>query len=183
MTRAALEQINPIPPEMLLLPSALNIFTNDPTGGGVCGGQVDCAATKFVEYVAEMEQQGATRTGWAVGRAKQTSDGCDVTPRNAATAALYTYTPWVGAYGIGCGREDVGGASLVPVVFHRYWREYPWGTEESWRQLEKRPGPRLPGLHPFHADTPWRDTELQDPQAVAHVHVLPAPSRHLRRDG
>ncbi len=57
--------------------------------------QVDCAARLFSEYMEQMERNGRTLTGWGVGIAKTTSEGDVITPRTRATAALYTYTPWV----------------------------------------------------------------------------------------
>ena len=47
-------------------------------------------------------------------------DPCVVTPENRATAALYTYTPWVGAYGITCGTAMWGGSSLVARLLQSY---------------------------------------------------------------
>jgi hypothetical protein len=54
-----------------------------------------------------------------------------VKPATKATAALYTYTPWVGAYAIQCGRDTVGGSSLVALVFNRYKGEYAWGDGKT----------------------------------------------------
>ena len=45
--------------------------------------------------VDDLDAKGTTIAGWKVGVAKKTSDGYAVTPANKATAALYTYTPWV----------------------------------------------------------------------------------------
>jgi hypothetical protein len=87
------------------------------------GPQVKCAANLMRAYLQEMEDKGATRTGWRVGHAKNTLDPCAVTPANRATAAMYTYTPWVGSRGKGCGRHDVGGVSLVATIVHKYQRE------------------------------------------------------------
>jgi hypothetical protein len=56
-----------------------------------------------------------TVSGWARNRTKTTQDDISVTPKNAATAALYTYTPWVGE--AGGGRAGVGGASLHHAVW------------------------------------------------------------------
>lgn len=104
-----------------------------PDGGGCDPGlsgfaaQVDCAALKMSEYFDELDGDGETRSGWRVGAARDTSDPCTVAPANRATAALYTYTPWVGAYADGCGRSDIGGSSLVALSYYRYWSAYPWG--------------------------------------------------------
>ena len=64
---------------------------------------------------------------------KATSDPCTVTPVNNATAALYTYTPWVGAYAVQCGRATVGGSSLMASIYNRYKTAYAWTltTEEG----------------------------------------------------
>ena len=65
------------------------------------------------DVVAEQARsilEDVTISGWKVGVTKSTSDPCQVTPKNRITAALYTYTPWVGAYGIGCG------ASIGPMA-------------------------------------------------------------------
>jgi hypothetical protein len=91
------------------------------------GKQVECAAKTLHNYFADLDAGNATIAGWNVGVARATSDPCTVTPANKATAALYTYTPWVGAYGIGCGRSDVGGSSLVALLFNKYANEQAWG--------------------------------------------------------
>ena len=59
------------------------------------GRQVECAAELFREYLDSIDETGSTISGWAPGRSKLTSEGLSVTPYNSATAALYTYTPWV----------------------------------------------------------------------------------------
>lgn len=98
----------------------------NPELGGF-GNQIECAAEKMDAYFQELEADGVTRAGWMVGVAKDSSDPCTVMPVNAATAMLYTYTPWVGAYtDDACGRTDIGGSSLVALAYHRFWIEYPW---------------------------------------------------------
>ena len=97
----------------------------NPDLGGF-GNQIECAAEKMFAYDMELEADGVTRSGWSVGVAKNTSDPCMVTPANRATAMLYTYTPWVGAYGQQCGTPMWGGSSLVALAYYRYWVEYPW---------------------------------------------------------
>jgi len=59
--------------------------------------QVACAASKLRSYLDDMDSQGTTVAGWGIGITKTTLDGYSVTPVNEATAALYTYTPWVSA--------------------------------------------------------------------------------------
>jgi hypothetical protein len=72
-----------------------------PDGGGCVSAfkgfdrQVECAAERFNTYLAQLDQQGSTIAGWAVNKTKTTLDGYSVRPRNAHTAALFTYTPWV----------------------------------------------------------------------------------------
>jgi hypothetical protein len=81
------------------------------------GLQVRCAAQKMRGYLKSLATNGQTVSGWRVGVSKQTSDPCWVKPANRVTAALYTYTPWVGAYGIGCGTSKWGGSSLVAGIY------------------------------------------------------------------
>ena len=59
--------------------------------------QIDCAAERHRTYLNQLDENGVTQSGWRVGTPKTTSDGETVTPRTRATAALYTYTPWVDA--------------------------------------------------------------------------------------
>jgi hypothetical protein len=80
--------------------------------------QTRCAAQKMRGYLPSLDQTGQTISGWRVGVGKNTLDPCWVVPENRATAALYTYTPWVGAYAAGCGTSQWGGSSLVAVL-HR----------------------------------------------------------------
>lgn len=88
------------------------------------GKQVQCAAQKMAKYFADLDTKGHTISGWRTGVAKATLDPCTVTPRNRATAALYTYTPWVGANGRQCGRAGIGGSSLVARV-HGLYKHHP----------------------------------------------------------
>ena len=59
------------------------------------GRQLDCSAARFRSYLVDIDQRGRSVAGWGVGMAKRTLDPQRVTPKNRATAALYTYTPWV----------------------------------------------------------------------------------------
>ncbi|MGQ0508406.1 MAG: hypothetical protein ACT4TC_24165, partial [Myxococcaceae bacterium] len=100
---------------------------------GVCktsyagfGRQMDCAAAKMRNYLTRLDSQGATISGWRVNRAKSTSDPCSVKPQTRATAVLYTYTPWVGAYATQCGRKSVGGSSLLAGKLHLYEQQWDW---------------------------------------------------------
>ena len=106
-----------------------------PDGGGCdpslsgFASQVDCAALTMQQYAEELDTDGVTRAGWRVDVAHATLDPCSVAPANRATAALYTYTPWVGAYSTGCGDAGAGGSTLVAFIYYRYWDAYPWGTD------------------------------------------------------
>ena len=92
------------------------------------GKQIECSAKKMRGYLIDLDAGRATVSGWKPGVLKSTSDPCSVKPVNKATAALYTYTPWVGAYAIQCGRTDIGGSSLVAVKYHQFKADYAWGT-------------------------------------------------------
>ena len=58
-------------------------------------GQTKCAARLFRQYLVELKEKNRTVSGWRVGRGKASVEETIVTPANRATAALYTYTPWV----------------------------------------------------------------------------------------
>ncbi|MFA6197616.1 MAG: hypothetical protein WC734_00470 [Patescibacteria group bacterium] len=78
-------------------------------------------------YLGGIAKNGTTISGWGPMITKQTLDGISVTPMNAATAVLYTYTPWVGKWG--GGRQDVGGSSLVWKKYEEWFATaYPDGT-------------------------------------------------------
>lgn len=84
------------------------------------GKQVQCSAMTMRRYFNDLNAGRPTVSGWKAGVAKNTSDPCRVTPANKATAALYTYTPWVGAYATQCGRKSVGGSSLLAAIYKTY---------------------------------------------------------------
>lgn len=88
--------------------------------------QADCAAGTLSRSMARAVTSTGTVSGWARSRAKETEDGLMITPKNAATAALYTYTPWVGE--AGGGREGVGGASLHFAVWDRFATSVGYGA-------------------------------------------------------
>jgi hypothetical protein len=56
--------------------------------------QIECAAERLRSYLTDMDEDGTSIAGWGVGKTRKTLDGYSVTPRNQATAAIYTYTPW-----------------------------------------------------------------------------------------
>lgn len=78
--------------------------------------QIDCAAGVFRGYLDDLDEKGATVAGWAVGKAKRTLDPVAVTPANRATAALYTYTPWV--------LQGRGGNWLFWNIYRKYSRHF-----------------------------------------------------------
>lgn len=79
--------------------------------------QVNAAANNIRNgYLADLDTKNSTISGWGVGVAKQAYDGV-VTPRNKATAVLYTYTPWIGYYS---GNTNNGGNSL----FWDIWQDW-----------------------------------------------------------
>ena len=76
--------------------------------------QIRCAASVFRSYLDDMDDNGRTISGWGVGIRRRTSEGTQIVPRNKATAALYTYTPWV--------LRGTGGNWLFWNVFRKYTR-------------------------------------------------------------
>ena len=74
--------------------------------------QLECGAGVFRKAMDDLLERGATVSGWRVGKAKTTLDPKTVTPANRATAALYTYTPWV--------LEGRGGNWLFWNVFRKF---------------------------------------------------------------
>lgn len=91
----------------------------DPALAGF-GLQVRCAAELVRGYLTDLDAKGSTITGWRVGVGRNTSDPCWVVPQNRATAALYTYTPWVGHYAAQCGTSQWGGSSLVALLVKHF---------------------------------------------------------------
>lgn len=80
--------------------------------------QIHSAAGQFRNgYLHDLETRGYTIAGWGVNIPKRSLDGVVVTPRNKATASLYTYTPWIGYHG---GASNHGGNSL----FWDIWQEW-----------------------------------------------------------
>ncbi|MDD5043311.1 MAG: hypothetical protein PHD51_01425 [Patescibacteria group bacterium] len=73
--------------------------------------QIRWAAELNRWYLDEIAKNGKTFTGWGPGVTKKTLDGIKVVPANSATAALYTYNPWVGKYG--GGTSKYGANSLL----------------------------------------------------------------------
>lgn len=115
------------------------------------GTQVSKAAAIFKQYLADIATTGRTISGWGVGIEKRSGaprnksnpndpgwesiDGQPVmvTPQNAATAALYTYNPWVGGHSqLLNGRVRYIGANYnFRLIWDRYFvqqRLYPDGS-------------------------------------------------------
>lgn len=74
--------------------------------------QVLCGAELLERHFLVAERGDATISGWKVGRTKKTSDDISVTPENASTVSLYTYTPWV--------LTGEGGNWLLWNVYHKF---------------------------------------------------------------
>lgn len=79
--------------------------------------QAACAAGSLRRSI-DRQTTGTTISGWKKGVAKKSQDQVEILPENAATAALYTYTPWVGESG--GGKTGVGGTSLYFKVLKRF---------------------------------------------------------------
>lgn len=82
--------------------------------------QVECAANLHAAYFDEMDRDGVTRAAWGVGKKNKTLDPCTITPRNKATAVLYTYTPWVGPRGKQCSSHGSSGSTTLVEIFKAY---------------------------------------------------------------
>jgi hypothetical protein len=91
----------------------------DPAFAGF-GLQVRCAAELVRGYLADLDADNSTITGWGVGIGRNTFDPCWVVPQTRATAALYTYTPWVGHWAAQCGTSQWGGSSLVALLVKHF---------------------------------------------------------------
>ncbi len=74
--------------------------------------QIECTGRLLYAYLEQIETRGTTVSGWGPNKTKITSDGLSITPRSAATAALYTYTPWV--------LQGRGGNWLLWNVYRKY---------------------------------------------------------------
>jgi hypothetical protein len=74
--------------------------------------QLVCAADALRHHFNRADAGESTISGWTIGEAKRTLDDAWVTPENAATVSLYTYTPWV--------LPGTGGNWLFWNVFYRF---------------------------------------------------------------
>ena len=84
--------------------------------------QAACAAGSLRRSIDKVNDGLPTVSGWKKGVSKKTQDEISIVPENAATAALYTYTPWVGESG--GGKTGVGGTSLYFKVLKRFTDAY-----------------------------------------------------------
>ncbi len=116
--------------------------------------QAECAAGTMKRSMAASRTSPGTAGGWVIGKAKKSLDGVSITPKNAATAALYTYTPWVGE--LGGGQKDVGGASLHHVVWKRFAEFVKYEAPESPSSSTTTEEPEMPEL----PEVPPLDPEL-----------------------
>ncbi len=91
--------------------------------------QAACMARTLRRDVDRLAHGGATISGWKPCVSKKSEDGLAVTPQTAATAALYTYTPWVGE--AGGGKTGVGGASLHKQIWAKYATFVGYGAAKS----------------------------------------------------
>lgn len=87
--------------------------------------QADCAAGTLRRSMDRALTSTGTASGWARSKTKNTEDGMTIVPKNAVTAALYTYTPWVGE--AGGGKQGVGGVSLHAQVWDRFAEAASYG--------------------------------------------------------
>lgn len=80
--------------------------------------QADCAAGTLRRSMDRALTTQGTASGWARSKSKESVDGLMIVPANAVTAALYTYTPYVGE--AGGGKAGIGGVSLHAQVWDRF---------------------------------------------------------------
>ena len=88
--------------------------------------QASCAAGTMRRTMDKALTASGTVSGWSRGKTKDTEDGLTIVPKNAVTAALYTYTPWVGE--AGGGKKGVGGVSLHAQVWDRFAESVSYGA-------------------------------------------------------
>jgi hypothetical protein len=103
--------------------------------------QIECAAENTSKYMADAENGGETVSGYKVHAHHTTADHCSVTPANAATAALYTYTPYegyeyssvycAGAEELTAAGEDGLEVTGLAALFYKYAPSFPGSTSGS----------------------------------------------------
>ncbi|MBX3186269.1 MAG: hypothetical protein KF819_04605 [Labilithrix sp.] len=102
--------------------------------------QAECAAGTLRRSMDRAITSQGTVSGWKRSSSKESQDGISITPTNAVTAALYTYTPWVGE--AGGGRQGVGGVSLHHQVWGRFAEAASYG---AWATQSNEPEAEEPG--------------------------------------
>jgi hypothetical protein len=76
--------------------------------------QASCAAKAIARAMANLAAGHEASGGWKIGGKTTTVDKVAVTPDNAATAALYSYTPYIGEKGGGAkGTAGVAGHGIL----------------------------------------------------------------------
>jgi hypothetical protein len=87
------------------------------------GNQVRCSAQHSRAQYDRVATDGETIAGWAPGKSKKTLDGYTVTPENAATASMYSYTPWV--------LPDTGGNYLNWYFLQKFSKELGYTAPDA----------------------------------------------------
>ncbi len=128
--------------------------------------QADCAAGTMSRSMDRALTTAGTVSGWSRGKAKDSLDGLTILPKNAATAALYTYTPWVGE--AGGGKKGVGGISLHAQVWDRFATSLSykgWATPStgSATTTDTAPDPDAGTPDPTTADPSTSDPPVDPP--------------------
>lgn len=125
--------------------------------------QADCAAGTLRRSMDKAVTTAGTVSGWARNKSKDTEDGLNIVPANAVTAALYTYTPWVGE--AGGGRTGVGGVSLHAQVWDRFAEFVSYG---EWAVPSTTGGPSEgPATSPDPTPAPTADPPAPPPTTTA----------------
>jgi uncharacterized protein (TIGR03382 family) len=119
--------------------------------------QADCAAGTLRRSMDRAVTPAGTVSGWARNKAKDTEDKLSVTPANAVTAALYTYTPWVGE--AGGGKAKIGGVSLHWGVWNSFAEKLGYGEWALPATAEPAPTTPDPTPVPDPAPTPTTDSD------------------------
>lgn len=124
--------------------------------------QAECAAGTLSRSMDRAVTSQGTVSGWKRNATKKSEDGLEITPKNAATAALYTYTPWVGE--AGGGKQGVGGASLHHQVWVRFAEAVSYG---EWAVQNEEPSGGGSGEEPSPGEEPNPNGEEPSGEADA----------------
>lgn len=126
--------------------------------------QADCAAGTLRRSMDKALTTSGTVSGWARNKSSITDDKITIIPKNAVTAALYTYTPWVGEHG--GGKAGVGGVSLHAQVWNRFAEAASYGEwAVTGNTTEADAGPAAPVDPPI--DPPIEEEPEPTPDAGA----------------